>query len=114
MNTTLKHLTALKRKHGGASDYRVAIILGISHQTISAWRNGRTQMNIETTTKVANELGLDPATVWAKVQLDGARTPASRQVWQAILNKLKNGETLVTIGLAAILHNTQLPIFLTI
>jgi plasmid maintenance system antidote protein VapI len=86
MNTTQKYLTRVKASNGGISGYRAALILGISHSAISAYQTGQRQMNDETATKMANYLGIDPVLVVAEVQLEGAKTRESRQLWSRILD----------------------------
>ena len=103
MNTTQKYLTAMKASNGGASDYRAAIILGISHQTVSSYKRGISQMNSETTTKMANVLGLDPAKMYAEVQLESAKSSEARHIWGRILDLTKSAPALALLAFAVML-----------
>ena len=54
----------VKTAKGWGSDYRVAKELGLSPNTISTYRGGRSQtMDEVTSIKVAEALGIDPAGV---------------------------------------------------
>lgn len=103
MNTTQTYLTRLKAKHGGASDYKAALILGISHQAVSRYKSGKGQMNEDVATKLASELGLDPVKMYAEVRTETAESPESRQFWGRILDMSKTMPALALLGLAVVL-----------
>lgn len=42
MNTTIRYIERIKARHGTASDYAVAKLLGIAPQLIYNWRAGKT------------------------------------------------------------------------
>lgn len=87
MNATVTYLEQLQAAHGGASDYRAAKILGITHQTVSKWRNRGTQMKDETALKVAQLLGLPPIRIIASIHAEQAKTEAERIFWQQLSNQ---------------------------
>lgn len=68
----------------GASDYRIAKTLGISHATISRYRNGGGTLDTEVCVKVAQVLGIEPLRVIADQEEQRARTPAKRRWWHQI------------------------------
>lgn len=103
MNSTQKYLTQLKIKHGGASDYQASVILGISQQAVSRYKQGQRQMNEDVATKMAAELGLDPVKMYAEVRTETAESRESRQFWQRILDMSKTMPALALLGVAAIL-----------
>jgi len=100
MNTTQKYLTAVKATNGGVSGYKAAIILGVSHSSISGYVTGKTHMNEQTATKMANYLGIDPVKVVAEVQLEQANSSESRQLWRRILDLSNTAQALAIIGFA--------------
>ncbi|HEX5129602.1 MAG TPA: helix-turn-helix domain-containing protein [Usitatibacter sp.] len=87
MNSTAELLEAVKRRHGIASDYALAKILGVSRQTISAYRSGTT-LGDQIAMKVADELGVDRAAVLAAMAAERTRDAAVRSAWAAAVKKL--------------------------
>ncbi len=87
MTNTTKYLDALKARHGSISDYRAAQILGVTRASVSKWRNGLDSFSPTSAEKVANALGIDPARVVIEAQIDRAKTPEERHIWEDILRK---------------------------
>ncbi len=81
MNTTQALIARLKEARGLRSDYAVAKHLGVTTPTLTNWKYGRTQMDNTTALQVADELGLDPLAIMAKLKLERPHTPRDRQVW---------------------------------
>jgi predicted transcriptional regulator len=44
-NTTQNLIDAIAARHGGATDYRVAKIMGWTPQAVSSYRTGRSQLD---------------------------------------------------------------------
>ncbi len=87
MQTTLEFLAAVADKHHGASDYRVAKILGVTRATISGLKHGRSYLGDETALKVAAELGVEPGYVLACVYAERATradAPEVRKAWEKL------------------------------
>ena len=87
MTNAIRYLEALKARTGGASDYRIAKILGVTQQTVSKWRTERDSFSTTTAEKVANALEIDPAEVVLAAQIDRAKTPEEKALWESILKK---------------------------
>jgi plasmid maintenance system antidote protein VapI len=100
MNVTQTYLTRVKASNGGISGYKAALILGVSHSSISAYKTGLTDMSTETATKVANYLGIDPVLVVAEIQLELANTREARQLWGRILDLSKTAAPLAVVAFA--------------
>lgn len=103
MNTTQTYLTKLQAKYDGASQYKAANILGVSHQAITNYKKGYRQMNEEVATKMAHELGLDPVKMYAEVRTETAESPETRHFWGRILEMSKTMPALALLGLAVVL-----------
>ncbi|MCO4837444.1 MAG: hypothetical protein KC426_05090 [Oceanospirillaceae bacterium] len=113
MNTTQRYLTALKRSNNEASDYKAALILGVSHQTVAKYKSGKIQMSDKTATAVAKDLKLDPVKVIAEIQYEQASTSDTRQVWRRILDMANAAPALAIIGLAVVLPWSEMALSIT-
>lgn len=81
-NTTIGFLDALKARNGGASDYAIAKILGVTQQTVSRWRVGKDFLGDSTAIKVGKLLEIDPRYVVACAHAERAKTDDEKTVWQ--------------------------------
>lgn len=97
--TTLELLTALKAANGGASDYRIAQILGVSKQNVSAWKNGKATMSDPVAIHAAELLGLDPVTVLLDLHIEREREDATSRVWEAMRDRLQTAAMPAVVGL---------------
>lgn len=98
--TTLDLLTKLKAAHGGASDYRVAQILGIRSQTVYQWKSGKQGMSDEVGIRAAKLLGLDEKKVLLDLHIERNKENATSPVWKAIRDKLEMSVVPMVVGLA--------------
>lgn len=89
MDTTASLLDRLAAKYGGASDYRLAKILGIQDSAISNYRHGRSCLGDEVAVKVAAELGEPAAYVLACMMAERARTPTIRKIWADLARAMR-------------------------
>jgi DNA-binding XRE family transcriptional regulator len=80
--TTLAVLAAYKERCGIASDYAAAKALGVTHATISNWRNGKSHAQADLAAKMAEACGLDVLGVLAAIEADRAQNEAVRKVWR--------------------------------
>jgi hypothetical protein len=91
--TTLEFLDLLSARHDGASDYRVAKILGAKQQLTSQWRNG-TVMSDNWAIKVADALKMPRAYVVACVNAerlkDAERFGDTGRVWRQIADAFRD------------------------
>lgn len=84
MRTTIEFLDALKARNGGASDYRMAQILGVTKSAVSQYRNGKTFFDNSMAIKVSKMLNIDAGFVLACCQAERSRSEAERKEWQGI------------------------------
>lgn len=103
MNNTNQYLDAVKARHCLASDYAIAKKLGITHQSVSNYRSGKSKMDETTAFKVAEALEIDPATVIIAAQIEREKKPELRAVWMDIFKKLGGLTTasLLALGLVS-------------
>lgn len=106
--TTLEFLELLSARHDGASDYRVAKMLGAKQQLTSQWRNG-TVMSDNWAIKVADALKMPRAYVVACVNAerlkDAERFGDPGRVWRQIADAFRDQAALyllvAALGLSA-------------
>jgi len=101
MKTTIEFLDELKSRNGGASDYAIAKILGITHQMVSKYRLGKDCLGDSTAIRVAELLEINPAIVVSAVHAERAKSDQEKAVWRDIFEKLGGVAASVVIGVAA-------------
>lgn len=87
MKTTIEYLDMIKRKLSLPSDYALANALGITRESVSQLRNGKTSMGIETALKAGEFLGIDGHAIYADSQIERAKKPEIREFWLSISEK---------------------------
>jgi hypothetical protein len=87
MNETQKLLDELKTARGLATDYQVAKLLDLSTAHTSAYKAGTRHADEYVCTRIAVELGKDPAAVIAQVALDRERNPKRLEWWKSFLSR---------------------------
>jgi predicted transcriptional regulator len=87
--STLDLLERAKAAAGGASDYRIAQLLGVPRTTVSNYRNGVTRPENPIAMRLADLCGLDPVEVVASVNLERAKSETDRELWEMILKRCR-------------------------
>jgi hypothetical protein len=100
--TTIALLAAVKAKHGGISDYKLASVLGVTRQQVSLYRTGKCYMSDEVGATIAAELDYPLLAVLAALAEERAKTPAMRDAWRDAVQRFGGiaAAVLVGIGLA--------------
>lgn len=91
-------LANLKAANDGASDYRVAKILGVKPQTVSQWKTGKATMGDESGIKAAQLLGLDAKKVLLDLHIERDAGNAASPVWKAIREHLNMAAAPAVVG----------------
>jgi DNA-binding XRE family transcriptional regulator len=86
MKTTY-FLDEVRRKLDLPSDYAIAKVLGVTRESVSQLRNGKTSMGIETSMKVGEILQIDGHAVYAHGQIERAKKPEIVDFWKSISEK---------------------------
>lgn len=84
MLKTTDWLNALKHKTKIESDYGIAKFLELTPQRISHYKHERDYFGPETAAKVADELGIDPAVIYAACHAERSRSDRERAIWTKI------------------------------
>lgn len=99
--TARQLLELLRAKLGGVSDYRLAKVLGMSHQGISTVMINDATLSDENAVKLALELGLDPAYVIICMHWQRAKDETTRAVWEDAASKILKASCFFFAGFLA-------------
>jgi hypothetical protein len=114
MHSTPQLLDAISEKHGGATDYRIAKLLGTSTSAVTSWRKGRAAFSLDYAHKVAELLSWDPAYVvacveWERAEKDARleRTDEIKATWEKIAQRFKPAAAILAVWLLVALAPNQ-------
>lgn len=82
-------LDRAKAQHGLASDYKLALVMGISHTALIGYRRGNTLPDTRVIRKITDLTGDDPALMTAQIEYERAKTDDARSIWADIAQRLK-------------------------
>lgn len=88
MLTTTEWLNALKHQKKISSDYGIAKLLGVTRQTISKYVNQHDYLGPETAAKVADELGINAAIIYAACHAERSKSDRERAIWEQIYSDI--------------------------
>lgn len=100
--STVDLLEALRRKEGGCSDYRLAKILGVTHQAIHHLLQKGGVMSDETALKVSRELNIPPALVVFSIIRERTKNQEIRDILDTIPIDTLKASCLVLLSFALI------------
>ncbi|MBN9357525.1 MAG: helix-turn-helix domain-containing protein [Herbaspirillum huttiense] len=86
--STLDFLDEAKAKNGLPSDYALSKALGLTTSAISNYRSGRSRIDDEVALKLAGLTGRNPLEVIAAANMERAKTPEMRALWESLLTKV--------------------------
>ncbi|HZX30764.1 MAG TPA: DUF3693 domain-containing protein [Rhodocyclaceae bacterium] len=89
MKTTVEFLDEISSRSDGISDYAIAKQLGITRQSVSNYRTGKSHFDETTAYKAAKLLDLEPAYVLACSQAERAKTPEIQAVWKSVAERIR-------------------------
>lgn len=81
MTTTIELLDAAKVAAGCTSDYQLAKRMGLTVQTISTWRRGKSTFDDTNAAKIAAILGREPCEVMALCAAERSKDAGNRARW---------------------------------
>ena len=74
---------------GLRSDYKLALVAGISHASLTSYRKGKTLPDVRVISKLAQLTGEDPSLMTAHVEFARAKNDEERTIWSDIAARLK-------------------------
>jgi len=84
---TVEYLDAVKARLELPSDYQLAKVLGVTTQSITQYRSGRSALGIETAMKAGEILRVDGHKIYADGQIERAKNSAQSDFWREISEK---------------------------
>ena len=87
METTRDFMERLRARNGGCSNYHLAKILQISDSCLVRYTKDGKSMADSVALKVADQLGIDPAYVFACMAAERANDVESTRIWERIAEK---------------------------
>lgn len=81
-------LERAKAKGNIESDYRLAIVIGITHGAMTHYRQGRTLPNEKVIAQLCALSGDDPGVVAAQIQAARSKSPEAVNMWNMIAARL--------------------------
>lgn len=76
--------------HKLSSDYKLALVMGVDHKSLSNYRHGKTLPDARVIAKLCELTGDDPARLLVEVEAERAKTDEARALWMAVLDRMKN------------------------
>jgi transcriptional regulator with XRE-family HTH domain len=82
MNETQKLIEEVRKKLGGATDYKIAQVLDLPKQRLSDFTRGLRSADSYACAKMAEALERDPLELIARVEAESATTEKKREFWK--------------------------------
>lgn len=89
--STAALLDKAKAMHHLRSDYKLALVMGVSHGSLRSYRQEITLPDAGVVTKICALTDDDPALIALEFEAARARTPEARQLWVSIAQRLQSG-----------------------
>lgn len=89
--STAALLDKAKAMHRLASDYKLALVMGVSQSSLRSYRDQITLPDAGVVTKICALTDDDPALIALEFEAARARTPEARQLWVSIAQRLQSG-----------------------
>lgn len=93
-------LDKAKVMHRLPSDYKLALVLGVSFSTPANYRTGKTLPDARVIAKLCDLTGDDPALLLAEIEAQRAKTQEARALWLEVVQRLQS--TLHVVILSAL------------
>jgi len=88
------HIAALLDKaqviHRLPSDYKLALVMGISHSSLTSYRQGKTLPDARVIAKLCDLTGDDPGILLAQIEAERAKTAEARALWLQVVERLQS------------------------
>lgn len=83
-------LDRAKVMHSLPSDYKLALVMGISHNSLASYRAGKTLPDARVLVKLCELSGDDPALMLAEIEEQRAKSEEARALWHQIAQRLQS------------------------
>lgn len=102
MKTTADYLDAVAARLGGASDYRVAMTLGVTPAAVCNWRKGRDSIGDDAALKVAELIGVEAAEIMIVAKAERAKNAAVKEAWESAYRALRGIAASLALAVVAL------------
>ncbi|CDN87505.1 hypothetical protein [Hydrogenophaga intermedia] len=75
--------------HKLPSDYKLALVMGVSHRSVANYRDGKTLPDARVIRLICDLTGDDPAILAAEVEEQRATTDEARALWHQVAQRLQ-------------------------
>lgn len=82
-------LDKAKDMHRLSSDYKLALVMGVSHKSLSSYRHGMTLPDARVIALLCELTGDDPAVILAEIEEQRAATPEAKALWHRMALRLQ-------------------------
>ena len=76
--------------HSLRSDYKLALVMGVSASSLTSYRQGKTMPDARVISKLCALTGDDPALLLAQIEADRAKTDEARALWREVVLRLQS------------------------
>jgi transcriptional regulator with XRE-family HTH domain len=83
-------LDKAKSMHRLSSDYKLALVMGVSHNSLASYRAGKTLPDARVISLLCDLTGDDPALLAVEMEEQRAKTDEARALWHQIATRLQN------------------------
>lgn len=101
-------LDKAKVLHRLSSDYKLALVMGVSSSSLTSYRHGKTLPDARVIRLICDLTGDDPAVVAAEIEADRAKNDEARELWSMVARRLR---TASAAGIFSALLSVQLAAF---
>lgn len=77
--------------HSLPSDYKLALVMGISHSALTSYRQGKTLPDARVISLICDLTGDDRALLAAQIEEQRAKTDEARNLWHLVAQRLQAG-----------------------
>lgn len=91
INRTTRLLDKAMRKHRLASDYKLALVMGVSQSSLGSYRAGKTLPDTRVISKICELTDDDSALIAVEIEAERAKSPEARKIWLGFAQRLQAG-----------------------
>ncbi len=102
-------LDKAKDIHSLKSDYKLALVMGVSQSSLIHYRQGKSLPDERIITKICGMTGDDPDLLMAEIELERAKTDEARALWGSVARRLAAAAAAGIVSAAAVAAPTLPP-----
>jgi len=107
MKDTIYYIDQIKKSQGISSDYAVSKLLGVSRQTLSKYKAGRSTLDSDVCLKVAEILDISPFEILANIKASKSKKPEVAKKWADLARSASSTAAGVILSLSLVSHSPE-------